>query len=175
MLPIIQCLKISNGFKIMKQFITSYLMNDLSCSIINIALLHIFGIMFTCIIISTIMVTNSYHTNSKTKLYILYFSTNIHNYIMVLFMKCYLKNKEYLVINVLSHGSIRNGYILLVSHVQWALSLVVDVRRSDSNFLSWNGQHFLSNSTYTMSFVWDRCFVVCSKGFTKKNGQVKLD
>ena len=156
MLHMIQYSKISNGFKIMKQFITSYLMDDLSCSIINIALLHIFRIMVTWIIISTIIITNSHHTNSKTKLNIQYFLTNVYNYnyTMVSFMKYYLKNKEYLMFNVLSNESIRNGYIWLVSHVQWALSLVVDVRRSDSN-LSWNGQEVLSNSTYTISFVWE--------------------
>ena len=42
-----------------------------------------------------------------------------------------------------------------------------NVRRTDS-ILSWNGQEFLRNSTYTMSFVWHGCFVVYSDGFMKK-------
>ena len=39
-----------------------------------------------------------------------------------------------------------------LSHIQWALSLVVDVRRFDFNF-SWNGQEWVSLVTSTMSFV----------------------
>ena len=74
-------------------------------------------------------------------------------------------------INALWNESMPNGYILLLSHVQWTLSLVVDVRRNDS-ILSWNDQDFSSNSAYTISFVWNSCFVVYSKGFTKTNGQV---
>ena len=77
-------------------------------------------------------------------------------------------------INALWNESMPNGYILLLSHVQWTLSLVVDVRRNDS-ILSWNDQDFSSNSAYTISFAWNRCFVVYSKGFTKTNGQVEWD
>ena len=58
----------------------------------------------------------------------------------------------------------------MVSHVQWALSLVVDVRRNDS-ILSWNGQNVLSNSAYAISFVCDGCFVVYSTGFINEMGK----
>ena len=53
------------------------------------------------------------------------------------------------------NGIIWNG----LSHIQWALSLVVDVRRFDFNF-SWNGQEWLSFVTSTMSFV--LMWVFCS-------------
>ena len=53
------------------------------------------------------------------------------------------------------NGVIWNG----LSHVQWALSLVVVVRRSDFN-LAWNGQEWLSFITSTTSFVlvWVFCY-----------------